>query len=186
MAKQDKISDVTASFDFRGRRSDETVILVARFHAWLLMPIVYMWLFLFLGLGLTLKYFGASGITSIAIAVVALIGGLYSFYQWFIWNNGTYIITNQRVIRIEQLSLFNRQISEAELDRIQEISTEIKGPIHTMFNFGTVRIQTASSTGKVDLVDVTNPYDIQQEIVRVQRQLVEGDKKPAAAVRGLS
>ena len=175
-----------STYDFRGRRSNETVIMVARFHAWLLMPVVYAWIILFIVLGLALKYFGASGVTSIAIAAVALIGGRYSFYHWFIWNNGTYIVTNQRVIRIEQLSLFNREISEAELDRIQEISTEIKGPIHTLFNFGTVKIQTASSTGKVDLVDVTNPYDIQQEIVRVQRQMGEKDKQPAPNIRGLS
>lgn len=174
-------------YDFRGRRSNETVILVARFHAWLLMPIVYIWIFLLAVLGLCLWQFGASGVTSYAIGGIAVGGGLYTFYQWFIWNNGTYIITNQRVIRIEQVSLFNRQISEAELDRIQEISTEIKGPIHTLFNFGTVKIQTASSTGKVDLVDVTNPYDIQQEIVRVQRQLTDKEQ-PAAktVVRGLS
>lgn len=172
-------------YNFRGRRSDEQVIMVARYHAWLLMPIVYWWLVLIALLGGIIWYFGASRVTSIAIAVITVVGGLHTLYQWFLWNNGTYIITNQRVIRIEQVSLFSRQISEAELDRIQEISTEIRGPIHTLFNFGTVRIQTASSTGKVDLEDVANPYDIQQEIVRVQRQLMEKGARPAVS-RGLS
>jgi|GEM_PF-1122954 len=165
-------SETSVEYDFRGRRPDERVVMVARYHAWLLMPIVAIWLIMLLLLWGLFWIFGASAVTSIAIAVIVVVGLLYTFYQWFLWNNGTSIITTQRVIRIEQQSLFSRQIAEAELDRIQEISTEIRGPIHTLFNFGTVRIKTATNSGKVDLMDVTNPYDIQQEIVRVQRQLV--------------
>lgn len=160
-------------YDFRGRRPNEQVMLVARYHAWLLMPIVWLWLILLAILTVLIIYFGLSRVTSIAIFVAAIVGGGYSLYQWFLWNASNTIITNQRVVRIEQQSLFNRQIAEAEIDRIQEISTSIKGPIRTMLNFGTVRIQTASSEGKVDLVDVTSPYDIQQAIVNVQRQVTD-------------
>lgn len=157
-------------YNFRGRRSDEEVLLVVKSHPWLLMPIVWWWLFVIgVVVGLVWK-FGFSTITSYAIFILAGAALLYSFYLWFVWNNSDYILTSQRVIKIEQNSLFSREISEAELDRIQEISTEIKGPIRTLFNFGRVKIQTASSSGRVDLEDVTDPYDIQQQIVRVQRQ----------------
>lgn len=167
-------------YSFRGQRSGEQVLMVARYHAWLLMPVAFVWLVIIAILVGLIMYFGLSRVTSIAIFVSAILGGGYTFYQWFLWNASNTIITDQRVIRIEQQSMFNRQIAEAEIDRIQEISTSIKGPIRTMFNFGTVRIQTASSEGKVDLVDVTNPYDIQQAIVSVQRRLSE---RPAPPVR---
>lgn len=156
-------------FDFRGRRDGEQVVIVARYHAWLLMPIVYIWLLVFGLVALAFWWFGASRVTSIVITILAVGGIIYTVYQWFIWNVSNYIVTNQRVIRIEQISLFNREISEAEIERIQEISSEIKGPIRTLFGFGTVKIRTASDAGKMDLEDVTNPYDIQQEIVRIQR-----------------
>lgn len=156
-------------FDFRGRRENEKVIVVVKYHSWLLMPIVYIWILVFALIAVGFYFFGASKITSIAITVLVVTALLNTVYRWFIWNSGNYIITNQRVIRIEQLSLFNREISEAEIDRIQEISTEIKGPIRTMFGFGTVKIQTASNSGKVDLEDITKPYDIQQIIAGIQK-----------------
>src|SRR4029077_10591436 len=126
-----------------------------------------------------LYFFGAGAISSIIIAVVAMLVLLYSLYQWFLWANGNYIITNQRVIRTEQMGLFRRQISEAEIDRIQEISTRIAGPIHTILNFGTVQIRTSSGTNDIDIADVSNPYDIQQEIARIQRQFVEQNRAAA-------
>lgn len=160
-------------YTFRGKRSNENVLLVVRCHPWVLMPIIWFWLIMLGAVGASLYWFGASGITSYVVFAALAIGGLYSFYIWFLWNNGVYVVTNQRVIRIEQLGLFSRQISEAEIDKIQEISTEIKGPIHTMLNFGDVWLQTASREGKVTLEDVIDPYDIQQQIVRVQRESAE-------------
>ncbi len=172
------------SYSFRGQRADEEALLVVRQHVWLLMPVVLVWLVVIAVISLVVWHFGASRTTSFAIVFGLVLGGLYSLYQWFIWNNGIYIVTTQRVIRIEQNSLFNRQISEAEIGRIQEISTEIKGPIHTMLNFGTVKIQTASTSGQIDLQDVVDPYDIQQQIVQVQRQIAAHAHPQATELSG--
>jgi membrane protein YdbS with pleckstrin-like domain len=164
---------MTEKYTFRGKRSDEQVLMVVRQHPWVLMPIFWVWLGLIAIIVLSIWQFGLSTISSYVIFSALGFGLLYSLYQWFVWNNSNYIITSQRVIKIDQNGLFNREISEAEIGRIQEISTEIKGPIRTLFNFGRVKIQTASSYGRVDLEDVADPYDIQQEIVRVKRSLKE-------------
>jgi membrane protein YdbS with pleckstrin-like domain len=160
---------------FRGKRSDENVVLVVKQHPWILMPILWFWLVLIGIIVAVLWYFGASTVTSYALGILGTIGIIYSIYQWFLWNNGIYVLTDQRVIRIEQNGLFSREISETELNRIQEISTEISGPIRTLLNFGNVRIQTASSSGRLDLGDVVDPYDIQQQIVRIQREQPTGE-----------
>ena len=169
----------TDTYTFRGQRADETVTLVTKQHIWLLMPIVLVWLIIVAVVGATLLIFGASRVTSILLVVLTVIGLAYSFYFWFTWNNSDYIVTSQRVIKIDQGSLFNRMISEAEIHRIQEISTEIKGPVRTLLNFGVVRIKTASDDSKLDLDDVTNPYDVQQAIVQIQKQTLQ----PARASR---
>lgn len=161
------------AYTFRGQRADETVVLVTKQHVWLLLPVLLIWLSIAAALTLLLWWFGASKVSSIAIAVLSLGGLGYSFFFWFTWNNSDYIVTNQRVIKIDQVSLFNRVISEAEIHRIQEISTEIKGPVRTMLNFGTVVIKTASDDSKLDLGDVTDPYDVQQVIVQIQKRSAE-------------
>jgi uncharacterized membrane protein YdbT with pleckstrin-like domain len=171
-------------YSFRGKRSNENVLLVVRCHPWILMPIVWFWLLMLSLVLASLYFFGASSTTSYVVYGALVLGGLYSFYIWFLWNNGTYVVTNQRVIRIDQLGLFSRQISEAEIDKIQEISTDIKGPIRTMLNFGDVKIQTASREGRVILEDVVDPYDIQQQIVRVQRESSERTSSPSRPMMG--
>jgi membrane protein YdbS with pleckstrin-like domain len=165
------------SYDFRGRRANENVAMVVSYHAWLLMPIVYAWLVLVAIISGLMLFFGASQVTSYAIVIAIIVGVTLSFYRWFLWNNSKYIVTNQRIIRLNQLGMFNREISEAEIDRIQEISTDIKGPIHTLLNFGTIRIKTASDESRVDLVNVVDPYDIQQEVARIRQEITGGDLK---------
>ena len=166
------------AYSFRGQRADEAVTLVTKPHIWLLMPIAAVWLVIILIVAVALLGFGASKITSIVIVLTLVVGALYSFYFWFMWNGCDYIVTNQRVIKIDQVGIFSRVISEAEIHRIQEISTEINGPIRTMLNFGTVRIKTASDNSKIDLEDVTDPYDVQQAIVQIQKQAQQHDRAP--------
>ena len=173
------------SYDFRGRRANENVLMLVSYHSWLLMPIIYVWLVLVALVSGVMWYFGASQVTSIALVVAVVFGVISSFYRWFLWNNSKYIITNQRIIRLNQIGLFNREISEAEIDRIQEISTDIKGPIHTLLNFGTIRIKTASEDSRVDLVNVVDPYDIQQEVARI-RQEITGDSLSVKPKNGLN
>ena len=170
--------DTSSNYTFRGQRSDETVTLVTKQHIWLLMPIVLVWLIIVVVIGVALLGFGASKITSIVITLSLVVGALYSFYFWFMWNGCDYIVTNQRVIKIDQVGLFGRVISEAEIHRIQEISTEIKGPVRTMLNFGNVVIKTASDDSKINLEDVTDPYDVQQAIVQIQRQAQQHERVP--------
>lgn len=157
-------------YNFRGQRPNEAVQLVVRQHTWLLTPAAFGWLLSGAVIILGLWGFGASKVSSVIIVITVIAAGLFSFYRWFLWSNGVYIVTNQRVIKVSQLGFFKRLISEAEINRIQEISTEIIGPVHTILNFGTIKIQTASSSGRIDLENVPDPYDIQQEIVRISRQ----------------
>jgi len=166
------------NYSFRGQRSDESVALVTKQHIWLLMPILLAWVVIGVIITASLLIFGASRVTSITLAVLMIVGLIYTFYSWFTWNNSQYIVTNQRVIKIDQAGLFNRMISEAEIHRIQEISTEIKGPLRTMLNFGTVRIKTASDDSRLDLSDVTDPYDVQQAIVQIQKQALQPERSP--------
>ncbi len=156
-------------YHFRGQREDEQAMLVIKQNAWTMSKAGYIDLIIAVIVVASLVFFGASRVTSMMIFAAIIIAGSVSFYYWFIWWNGIYILTNQRLIKIDQQSLFHRLISEAELDRIQDITTEIKGPLQTALNFGTVHIQTASAQTVVDLPNVTNPYDLQQKIVKAHK-----------------
>ena len=80
---------------------------------------------------------------------VLLVSAFYLFVILFAFANfvdyylDVWIVTNQRVIDIEQRGLFSRLVSEKDLGVMQDISTDLSGFWATLLNYGDVHIQTA-------------------------------------------
>jgi surface polysaccharide O-acyltransferase-like enzyme len=66
-----------------------------------------------------------------------------AFALWITYRLDVWIITTRRIIDIEQRSLFNREISEFLIGRVQDVTSEIPNMISTLLDFGTLTIQTA-------------------------------------------
>ena len=91
-------------------------------------------------------------------------------FKTFRNNNDIFILTNQRVINIDQRGFFSRRVAETELENIQNVSYEIKGPIKSILNFGDVMISTAGNTVGLALANVENPHFVQEKIVELQKK----------------
>ncbi|MFH0988146.1 MAG: hypothetical protein V1763_02135 [Parcubacteria group bacterium] len=84
------------------------------------------------------------------VAILVLLGSayylfaiLYSFSSFIDYYLDVWLVTNQRIIDIEQKGLFARIISEEEIDRVINITSETKGFWATVLNYGDVYIETA-------------------------------------------
>jgi uncharacterized membrane protein YdbT with pleckstrin-like domain len=72
------------------------------------------------------------------------------------------VITDKRILDIKQYGFFRRKSSSFRIDRIQNITVEVKGIIQTFFNFGTIRIETAGEEVEFVAKYITDPYAIKQ------------------------
>ena len=54
-----------------------------------------------------------------------------------------YVISNNRVIGIEQISFLNRTVSECSLWQVQEVNSSTSWLFANLLNYGTLSIQTA-------------------------------------------
>lgn len=106
------------------------------------------------------------------------------FYEWLIWYQDIYIITNKRIINIQRNSLFSTTIAEAGLDKIQDVTFKIEGILQTFFNYGTVMVQTASSMGVLNLEDVEAP-SLLVEKIREACDIFEEEEKTTVTVSDL-
>jgi hypothetical protein len=70
---------------------------------------------------------------------------MVAFTTWTHYYLDLWIITDRRIILIDQIHFFNRNVSIFRLERLQDIEFTVKGIIPTLLNFGTVKAQTASS-----------------------------------------
>jgi len=160
-----------SQFTFEGQRTDEDVIFVLKQHPWVLSNAGFIGIVLIILLVLSFFLWGLSAITSLIIVVIVIFILIYGGYRWFLYQSYLYILTNQRIIIMEQKSLFSRRLSESELDKIQNMSVEVKGPIKTFLNFGNIKITTAGVDPVMIIENVENPYEVQQKIIKYSKNI---------------
>lgn len=68
-----------------------------------------------------------------------------AFTVWTHYYLDLWIITDRRIILIDQVHFFNRNVSMFRLERLQDIEFYVQGIIPTLLNFGTINAQTAGS-----------------------------------------
>lgn len=93
---------------------------------------------------------------------------LYGVYGIAVWYLDCYIITDKRIIDIDQKSMFKRVVAEVEIENIQEAIYEIDGPLEAFFNYGTVKMKMASS-GMISMEQIPNPAGVKSLIIKTQR-----------------
>jgi uncharacterized membrane protein YdbT with pleckstrin-like domain len=93
------------------------------------------------------------------------------FVIWTDYYLDILIITDKRIIDINQKRLFSRDISVSQLDHIEDVSTEIHGLIATLLNFGNIQIQTAGENREFIVQGVPNPDNIRRQIMEAHKSV---------------
>lgn len=157
----------------------EIVVSVVRRHWWRVAVegffALALWVALAVVVGVGEFLLHASGTPvspALALGTFALAGaGLLLWTRFFLlWSDhwlDVWIITDRRVIDIEQKGFFSRQVSSFSHDRIQDVTYEVAGLISTWLHIGNVRIQTASVSTDFVMRQVPNPDLVKEEIQSV-------------------
>lgn len=82
------------------------------------------------------------------------------------------MITSQRVILFRQKGLFDRQVSEIEYQKIQDVSYHFKGLWQTLWHYGSLKIQVLSSETVIKAEKIPQPEKVQDLIKNIQRNLL--------------
>ncbi|MDO8503846.1 MAG: PH domain-containing protein [bacterium] len=76
------------------------------------------------------------------------------------WLFNIYIVTTQRIVDIDFFNLIQKQVSDAERTKIQDVRYTLGGVFGTLFNYGDVFIQTAGTAPNFDFRKVPNPSTV--------------------------
>lgn len=157
-------------FSFSEKDEDETVLLALRSHwftnvPWIITLIFMLWV---PSLLVFIPAFSLSTNLKIIFSFAwYLLTFVYSFEQFVSWYFDVYIITNHRVVDIDFNNLLDKKYSEADLGRIQDVTSRVSGVSQTLFNYGTVLIQTAAEQNEIIFEKVPNP----EKIVKILQEL---------------
>ena len=118
-------------------------------------------------------------------AIIAFASSWWFIVIWcafaVIWTDyylDVWIVTERRVININQISLFDRQTSHWSLDRIQDVTVGMHNIFETLLKFGSIEVHTAGPAGEFTTIrGVKNPDVIQQTIMREVDRFTEETKR---------
>jgi CRP-like cAMP-binding protein/membrane protein YdbS with pleckstrin-like domain len=87
------------------------------------------------------------------------------------WRNETFQITDRYVIDIDRQPFgFGESRKQAQLNNVQNISSNRPGLLPTLFNYGNVTIETAGATADITFENVPNPDIVQSDVFRRRDQ----------------
>jgi membrane protein YdbS with pleckstrin-like domain len=147
--------------DFETRDKEEQVILLLRKHpltnlSWIfivaLMIIAPIVLTVFPFLSFLPEKFQLIAVLGWYLITTAFL--LENFLTWFFNVN---IITDERIIDIDFFNLIYKQVSDTNIDKIQDVTYTMGGVARTLFNYGDVFVQTAAEVPNFDFLAVPNP-----------------------------
>ncbi|MEN9390320.1 MAG: hypothetical protein RLZZ283_420 [Candidatus Parcubacteria bacterium] len=175
-------------------KDNEHLVTVVRHH-WLVLVFHIVGLgFVFIIPFIAVPVLGAvvsqSGLDVAQIGAMAgFLGSLWALIIWqFLWVRWTdwyfdvWIVTNWRIIDIDQKGLFRRNTATIlDLNHIQDIDTELNGILGNLFDFGSIEVQSAGTKTEFSFEDARNPVRVERLIREAQTNMHQQNKEGAHA-----
>lgn len=166
------------------KKPGEKIIFQMRSH-WILFAAELLLLVVlgFLPLGLYVVFQGvwpSMLVGTISKPIMVLMTSAYYLMLWLFFITkfidyylDVYLVTTDRALDVSQKGMFSRTVSELDLARVQDVTSEVKGVLRSLMNFGNVYIQTAGEKERFIFEDVSHPDVIRKRLL----ELVEEDRK---------
>lgn len=165
---------------FLGQHEHENIKLLLRRHIVVLIinliPALFLAVIIYLGYRFLPQNFSIIAESPyheyflLVINILALYNIGFIFLVWMDWYLDVWILTEERIVDIEQMGLFGRNVAEFKLDRIQDVTVHAKGILETIFNYGDVRIQTAGEKEEFVFEQVPGPYAAKDIILKAAQE----------------
>jgi hypothetical protein len=155
---------------------EETIVLLRPHSIFIIWPL----LLALAGLSLVVIVFltiGASIWFTIAFFLWMVLGGGYLLTRLLNWYLNQFIFTNKRVIVKESRGVFDRLITEANLEDITDISYQVKGLWPTLFNYGDIFILTQNNDQPIVIPDIYKPGQIKDELLDLKDEILSKRSK---------
>jgi hypothetical protein len=178
---------------FPGQQANERIHLIFRQHwiilfmrlfFWIVMALVYLGID-YVSLTYAAQYLSPEYMPLVEVLKIAYVMflalGLFMILVLYYLN--TNIITNERIVDIDQPSLLHHTISELHLNQIEDVTAEVHGLLENFFDYGNVYIQTAGETQRFVFHSAPNPTKITKLILDLYEQLPEQQKQGPNAMR---
>lgn len=122
--------------------------------------------------GLNLKFDFIMPLAIYAVSIFVFLLSVLAFIGWVDYWLDVWIVTDERIIDIEQIGMFRHELSEFGLDKVQDVTVEIPGFIATFLRYGKLIIHTAGERS-FEINDLPNPHLVKDLILKCAKECRE-------------
>lgn len=108
------------------------------------------------------------GIIILFFLIYLLYTGLALYIKWLNEELDLMIVTNLRIINLEQVSFMTRTVSEANLIQVQDVEGIQKGILSNTLHYGDLEIHTASHKRVFFIQNIPDPFDTARRLLAIR------------------
>jgi hypothetical protein len=109
---------------------------------------------------------GPLGVTAFFIILVS--GIIFTTRKFFAWKYTVFVITDMRIIDIEQKGFFHKSVAEVAYRDIDEVTFRIKGIAPTLFRYGVVEVKIAGNAADLETYPIHRPATLHDLICEIR------------------
>ncbi|CAN5120945.1 hypothetical protein BH11PAT4_BH11PAT4_0340 [soil metagenome] len=184
---------------FPGKEKDEAIFVFARPYGVAFIPVALVFLFIFIfavmaQLALSMNWVLTLATPTVNAAILFI--GIFELFGLIVFLTTVLdfyydilIVTDRRVVDIDQEQLFFRSISELNLNDVEDVNSSVKGFFPTLFGYGTVTIQSAGEQINFVARNFRHPREIATIIADLSDQAKRGiaavERRPETTIIGM-
>lgn len=111
-------------------------------------------------------------VLSVIAFVGTVLGALFLLLASYIYRANRLIATNLSVTQVTQIGLFNRKVSEITMANVEDVTSHKQGIFPTIFNFGTVKVETAGEQNNFIFTYCPNPDNVAKAVLDAREQFM--------------
>ncbi len=115
------------------------------------------------------------------VALLTIIPVVRFIYQFLLWDNREYLITNRRVIQID--GIINKNVTDSSLEKVNDVKMS-QSVLGRMLDYGDVEILTASELAPNLFRRIASPIKFKTEMLNQKEALGMGEGLPGSGQAG--
>lgn len=97
----------------------------------------------------------------LVFGMLVVSGGFLFWRSFHAWSHTLFVITDQRIIDIDQKGFFDRVVTESSFDQMKDVYYRMHGVWAMIFGYGTVYIQMHGDVADLKFEHVKRPARVQ-------------------------
>ena len=113
----------------------------------------------------------------VAAVSFALLIVLFAWVATIVYSGNRWIVTSDSITQIQQTGLFRKQTSQLSLENLEDVTFEQNTIVQTIFNYGTLKAETAGEHSKFQFPFCPNPKKCAVDIIAAHEEFMNENQR---------